>query len=135
MSDTPHHSPSHSHCTAEARRSPRLKIPAMYSLVRVRAAGSERYQWTGHIYDVSLSGMRFELDHPLKPGTEIEVRGVLPGNDYIAFRAAGQIVRFHDDLDEPGPVRMGMRFERFESDTDESRLTHYLDDHGLKLAA
>lgn len=120
---------------AEARRQPRLKIPAMYSLVRVRPAGADRYCWTGHIYDVSLSGMRFELDEPLQPGTEIEVRGILPGQDQMCFRAAGQIVRFHDDEPEAGPTRMGMTFTQFHSDVDQDRLTGYLDNHGLKIAA
>ena len=120
---------------AEARRYPRLKIPAMYSLVRVRPAGTERYVWTGHIYDVSLSGMRFELDESLDPGTEIEVRGMLPGSNNIAFRAAGPVVRFHDEAQEPGPVRMGMSFSRFQSESDQSRLQDYIDDHGLRLAA
>lgn len=120
---------------AETRRQPRLKIPAMYSLVRVRPVGADRYCWTGHIYDVSLSGMRFELDEPLQPGTEIEVRGILPGQEHITFRAAGKIVRFHDDEPEMGPTRMGMVFENFHSEVDEDRLTGYLDDHGLKIAA
>ena len=120
---------------AEARRFPRLKIPAMYSLVRVRPADTDRYLWTGHIYDVSLNGMRFELDQPLEPGTAIDVRGVLPGETHVAFRATGQVVRFHDEAQEPGPVRMGMRFASFQSDIDQDRLNNYLDDHGLRLAA
>ncbi|MEM1447110.1 MAG: PilZ domain-containing protein [Planctomycetota bacterium] len=120
---------------SEARRQPRLKVPAMYSLVRVRPVGADRYVWTGHIYDVSLSGMRFELDEPLQPGTQIEVRGILPGQEHITFRATGQIVRFHDDEPEPGPTRMGMVFEHFHSEVDQDRLTGYLGDHGLKIAA
>jgi len=119
----------------EARRQPRLKIAAMYSLVRVRPTGADRYCWTGHIYDVSLSGMRFELDEPLEPGTEIEVRGILPGQEHITFRASGQIVRFHDDEPEMGPSRMGMVFEQFHSEVDQDRLTDYLGNHGLKIAA
>lgn len=119
----------------ETRRQPRLKIPAMYSLVRVRPAGADRYYWTGHIYDVSLSGMRFELDEPLQPGTNIEVRGILPGQEQMCFRATGQIVRFHDDEPEAGPTRMGMTFTQFHSDVDLDRLTGYLGNHGLKIAA
>ncbi|MEM9882746.1 MAG: PilZ domain-containing protein [Planctomycetota bacterium] len=118
-----------------ARRQPRLKVPAMYSLVRVRPAGADRYLWTGHIYDVSLTGMRFELDTALEPGTAVEVRGILPGQEHVTFRADGTVVRYHDDADEPGPLRMGMAFTRFHSETDETRLTDYLGDHGLKLAA
>jgi len=120
---------------AEARRHPRLKIAAMYSLVRVRPTGGDRYLWTGHIYDVSLSGMRFELDHALEPGTTIEVRGILPGQEHVTFRASGQVVRLHDDQNEPGPARMGMAFDEFHSEVDELRLADYLDGNSLKLAA
>ncbi|MBB6431065.1 PilZ domain-containing protein [Algisphaera agarilytica] len=119
----------------EARRQPRLKIPAMYSLVRVRPAGADRYCWTGHIYDVSLSGMRFELDQPLEPGTDIEVRGILPGQEHVTFQATGKIVRFHDEEPELGPTRMGMVFEQFHSEVDQDRLLGYLGNHGLKIAA
>lgn len=120
---------------SEARRQPRLKIPAMYSLVRVRPAGADRYCWSGHIYDVSLSGMRFEIDEPLNPGTSIEVRGILPGQDQLSFRATGHIVRFHDDEPEAGPTRMGMTFDQFHSDIDHDRLSGYLGHHGLQIAA
>ncbi|MEM1109563.1 MAG: PilZ domain-containing protein [Planctomycetota bacterium] len=125
--------PAHRH--SEARQQPRLKVPAMYSLVRVRPAGADRYCWTGHIYDVSLSGMRFELDEALAPGTDVEVRGILPGQAHVTFRAAGRIVRYHDDKPEMGPTRMGMAFDHFHSEVDQDRLVDYLGDHGLKIAA
>ncbi len=117
------------------RAFPRLRIPAMYSLVRVRPAGERLYPHTGHIYDVSLSGMRFELDVPLEPGTAIEVRGVLPGAEHVAFQAAGRVVRFHDEDGEPGPTRMGMHFDHFHSEVDQQRLHRYLDHHQPRLAA
>ena len=120
---------------AEARATPRLKVPAMYSLLRARPAGEDQYRWTGHIYDVSLGGMRFELDCALEPGTVIEVRGVLPGRSHVTFSAAGTVVRYHDDHPDLGPARMGMIFQRFSSDSDQTRLTEYLGSHGLKLAA
>ncbi len=118
----------------DARHQPRLKIAAMYSLVRVRPAGDERYRWTGHIYDVSLGGMRFELDHPVEPGTAIEVRGMLPGQEHVTFNAAGTVVRFHDD-EELGPVRMGMQFDHFESEQDQLCLANYIGNHPPRLAA
>lgn len=119
----------------DARQYPRLKVPAMYSVVRVRLADEQRYRWHGHIYDVSRSGMRFEIDELIEPGTAIAVRGMLPGLEHVHFRASGHVVRIHDDADEPGPVRMAMHFDHFESETDELRLVHYLEDHGLKRAA
>ncbi len=114
----------------DARHKPRLKLPAMYTLLRARPQGHERYCWTGHIYDVSDSGMRFELDQPLKPGTSIEVRAMLPGSRHIIFNATGHVVRLHDDRDEQGPMRMGMAFDHFVRESDHERLTTYLIDSG-----
>ncbi|GAB4110107.1 MAG: hypothetical protein Kow00105_18810 [Phycisphaeraceae bacterium] len=124
MSDTDH---------ADARSNPRLKLPAMYTLLRVRHVGDQRYRWTGHIYDISETGMRFELDTPLPAGTEVEVRGMLPGTQQVTFHAVGRIVRMHDE-EEVGPVRMGMTFTRFHHDIDRQRLNIYLNHSGLRAA-
>ncbi len=118
---------------AEARSNPRLKLPAMYTLLRVRQTGDQRYRWTGHIYDISQSGMRFELDAPLPAGTEVEVRGMLPGSHQVTFHAAGRIVRMHDE-EEMGPCRMGMTFTRFNHDIDRQRLNIYLNHSGMRAA-
>ena len=119
---------------ADARQSPRLKLPAMYTLVRAKPVGEERYCWTGYIYDISASGMRFELDAALSPGTQLEFRAMLPGADQTTVRALGRVVRQHDELHEPGPVRMGLTFERFAHHTDRRKLWSYLQHAGLKAA-
>ncbi len=119
---------------AESRAFPRLKIPAMYTLLRARPAGTDRFIWTGYIYDISLSGMRFELDNPVEPGTKLDVRGMLPGANQITFRATGRVVRYHDEPDEPGPVRMALTFSQFRSDLDELRLSTYLCTSSLRAA-
>ncbi|MEX0776496.1 MAG: PilZ domain-containing protein [Phycisphaeraceae bacterium] len=120
---------------AEARQAPRLKLPAMYTLVRVRPKGSDRYKWTGYIYDVSASGMRFELDYALEPGTEVEVRAMLPGAMQMTVHASGKVVRLHDDHDERGPMRMGMSFDQFGEHRDRRQLMDYLEHAGVKMAA
>ena len=124
----------HMQPNAESRAFPRLKIPAMYTLLRAKPAGEDCFIWTGYIYDISLSGMRFELDNAVEPGTELEVRGMLPGASQVTFRATGRVVRYHDEPDEPGPVRMAMAFTRFHSDLDELRLSTYLCTSGLRAA-
>jgi hypothetical protein len=106
----------------------------MYTLVRVRPKGADRYCWTGYIYDISASGMRFELDTALPPGTEVEMRAMLPGNEQITFHATGSVVRIHDDRDEPGPARMGLVFEKFTRHVDRTRLIGYLEGSGLRAA-
>lgn len=116
-----------SDASSEARIQPRLRVPAMYTLLRARLAGDDRYRWTGHIYDISVSGIRFELDEPLEPGTRVEVRGMLPGHTQTFFRALGPIVRIHDDVaDDFGPTRMAMRFEQFHAAGDRRRLHDYV---------
>ncbi len=120
----------------EAREHDRASVPAMYTLIRVRAKGEKNYQHTGYIYDISPNGIRFELDDPIAPGSDIEIRAMLPGHDTITFRATGQVVRIHDDLDEPGPLRMAMHIDRFHSEIDCQKLNDYLNHRrAIKQAA
>lgn len=111
----------------DQRQYPRIKVPAMYSLIRARVLGSNRYNWTGHIYDISLGGVRFELDMPVEPGTQLELRGMLPGSGHTTFRAVGRVARIHSDVDEQGPCIMGLQFESFQSPMDRHRLAQYID--------
>lgn len=120
---------------AEARLAPRLKLPAMYTLLRIKPRGEDRYRWTGHIYDISASGMRFEMDTDLPAGSEIEVRAMLPGATPTCVTAAGHIVRMHEDDPALPPVRMAMTFDRFSHPIDRQKLADYLTDRGLRLAA
>lgn len=126
---------SNSPKVAEARQHPRLKLAPMYTLLRAKPAGESKYVWTGYIYDISISGMRFELDQPLEPGTEIEVRGMLPAGKHTTFRATGKIVRVHDDEPAHGPVRMAMHFDEFVREHEHQRLADYLANAGLRRAA
>lgn len=111
----------------EHRHEPRRNLPVMYTLLRVRLTGEHRYRWTGHIYDISLDGMRFEVDEAIEPGTEVEIRALLPGHSHMLFHASGRVVRLHDD-EVVGPTRMGMSFGGFRSTLDRQRLMSYLSD-------
>lgn len=115
----------------DLRNHPRLKLPAMYTLLRAKLLGQGRYDLTGHIYDISISGMRFELDQAMEPGTLIEVRSMLPGKDHTTFRATGKIIRLHSDEEDLGPAIMGMTFESFRSPMDYQRLAGYLEARGI----
>ncbi len=110
----------------DSRRHPRINLPAMYTLVRVRPPDRTRFCWTGHIYDISASGIRFELDFPLDPGTEVELRATLPGEHHTTVSCSGHVVRHHDPTDERGPFRMGLNFDHFKRPIDRRRLTQYL---------
>lgn len=111
----------------DQREHSRIKVPAMYTLLRARILGSTKYTWTGHIYDVSMGGLRFELDMPMEVGTQIELRGMLPGAGHTTFRCVGRVVRIQSDADEPGPCIMGLQFESFQSPMDRHRLAEYID--------
>ena len=110
---------------ADHRRHPRLALPFMYTLVRARPEGDDRYRWTGHVYDLSASGARFELDRPVPTGTRLEIRMVLPGDTQAIVSAAGHVVRLHDEDAEPGPTRMALTFDRL-APADRARLQAYL---------
>ncbi|MBI1335428.1 MAG: hypothetical protein GC164_00525 [Phycisphaera sp.] len=126
--------PSQPFNVAESRVCPRLRLPAMYTLVRLRMVGDKRYRWTGYAYDISRSGMRFELDDALKPGSQVEGRVMLPGYPNVTVAVKGSIVRMHDDVNEPGPVRMGMVFTEYATVEDSTRLEDYLKRCGLRAA-
>lgn len=102
----------------------RASLPPMYTLLRAKRPGETRYQWAGHLYDVSMSGMRFELDTALKTGEALQVRAMLPGQEHVTVRIEGRVVRMHDD--EAGPVRMGLMIDRFLGPHDRQKLEAYL---------
>ena len=120
--------PNRSAGQQHSRQAPRLKLPAMYTFIRVRPEGHDGpYRWTGYIYDISSTGMRFELDEPLEPGTAVEVRAMLPGSLTTTICAIGRVVRLHDDDPYAAPVRMGLAFESFSSSDDHAQLETYLE--------
>lgn len=123
------------HRISEARHEPRVSVCPMYSDVRARPKGERRYRWTGHVYDVSRSGMRFEFDEAIEPGTAIEVRLALPGLGREPIRVSGRVVRICEEDDEPGPVRMAMTFAAFRGAEDARRLDRYLSAHLQRTAA
>jgi hypothetical protein len=98
----------------------------MYTLIRLRPAGSSRFCWTGHIYDVSTTGMRFEIDSPIEPGTKVDARAMLPGAHHITFDVTGRVIRLHDEPTDRGPMRMGMIFTSFPHTTDRQKLAEYV---------
>lgn len=118
----------------ETRQSPRLRLPAMYTLIRLRRKGETRFNQTGYIYDISQTGMRFELDEPIEPGTQVEFRALLPGSQTTTFSATGTMVRMHDDINEPGPMRMAVEFDRFKTTIDRQKLSEYLEQRAPRLS-
>lgn len=114
--------------SSERRQSSRLKLAPMYTMIRVRAVADHEKKLSGHIYDVSDSGLRFELDDALPIGQTVEFNALLPGKQHTAITGRGRVVRHHNPDNDPGPVRMGLAFEHFTDKAEEQKLVTYLKD-------
>lgn len=113
----------------DRRRHPRFTVDPMYSAVSVVRRGQRE---EGHVYDVSLSGMRFELDRPARRGSTLDVEVSLPGCE-DAIRAKARVVRVFDEVDDPGPRRMAVEFETFSAGS-RAILERYLGQKWLRPA-
>ncbi len=113
----------------DRRRFERFTVPPMLSSVQV-VRGPRCCE--GHVYDVGLGGMRFELDAPLPKGAEVSVEFTLPGCAG-AICAKARVVRVFAKSDDPGPRRMAVEFESF-SDAGEAMLSRYLGQKWLRRA-
>ena len=83
----------------------------------------------GHAYDLSHSGLRIELDSVLPVGTPVELELHMPGLG-SAIHLVGNVKRVFDEIDDPGPRRMGVHAQgRAPQDTE--RLQRLLDQAAL----
>lgn len=117
----------------ESRVHPRRALPLGYCAVSVRRGGVGP-TLTGHAYDISMGGVRFELDEPLLEGEQVELTVHLPGRHPVTIHAHGEVVRMHDEPDEIGPVRMGARFRGRMRQPDLNALAGYVN-HGMRAVA
>jgi len=106
------------------RRHERFHVVPGFTPVRVRAGGESL---DGHTYDISESGVQFELDHGVPPGTpvmiEIELPAPLSGSRDLIDRVIGvEADIVWTDETEPGPARMAAQFTRFKGEGDRARL-------------
>lgn len=133
----------------DRREYDRFTVDPMYSAVAVTPVASTRTRRKGasasaspsapaatpaegHVYEVSLGGMRFELDEPFENGSRVSVEVSLPGC-LTPIRAEGPIVRVFDAEDDPGPRRMVVEFETFAIGARET-LERYLGQKWLRRA-
>lgn len=114
------------------RDASRVPVRAAYSSVAVMHDGSTE-RLTGHVYDISEKGLRFEVDRALPVGSSIELELIVPPEESI--RVTARVVRVYDEADDPGPRRMGAEFIGFVSPGDEARLDDLLDSIQLIRAA
>lgn len=158
----------------DRRHDARFTLPAAYAPVQIRLLDDHAGRGVpgdllGHAYDISATGLRFELDEPLPTGARFAIRLELPGRPggiaptssaptssapttgaesarprpasiieatpSPAIYAIATLVWRLDDPDEPGPARMGARFEGFPRASDQQRLSALISDGRYAAAA
>lgn len=127
---------------SDRRQHPRYVLPSMYTEVALRPLRSNTFDFSGHAYDLSIGGMRFEMDRPVEPASDVAVKIILPtalGAVLTAPRAIFAMARVvwvnMDDVEMGGPVRMACVFRRFTRPGDEERIRHALSSGRYALAA
>jgi len=122
----------------ERRTHERYHTAPMHHAISIRPYESERFMHDGHAYDVSEGGLCFELDDAIKPGTDVGVMIHLPAGFDAgpgrAIFATGRVI-WRSDMEEPGPVRMGLMFHGFSRAGDEKRLRRFLNQGIYRIAA
>ena len=126
---------------SDRRQHVRFALPSMYTNIAIRPLDQDTFLYEGHAYDLSLGGMRFELDRPIEPGQDVGVRIMLPtaGLAWVdrrpIFARANLVWLNEEDLTEAGPIRMACVFSRFMQPGDESRIERALHSGRYALAA
>ncbi|HHN77244.1 MAG TPA: PilZ domain-containing protein [Phycisphaerales bacterium] len=117
----------------DRRRHPRFAVTPGYTPVRLRLLTEDQFTRSGHAYDISEGGVRFEMDIPVEPGTPVameimlpEQPGVLHTNDGPgrAVFVLGNVVWC--DIEEPGPANMALAITRYARSGDKERLMRRL---------
>ncbi len=113
----------------------RIRVQPMYTAVTACTGAQDNpLRLQGHVYDISESGVRIELDDALEPGQIVTLQLDLPGAA-AAVEAAASVVWVHDDQDDPGPRRMALKFTEFQNRSDRNRLVDYIDRERGRRAA
>jgi len=124
---------SHTQPIADRRAHDRFVVEPMYSAVRITPRGRKSGEpLDGHIYEISLGGMRFELDEPLARDSVVTAELTLPGCE-VPILVDGRVLRVFDVVDDPGPRRMVLEFETFAAGAQQI-LTRYLGQKWLRKA-
>ena len=118
--------------TTERRGSNRINLEPGYTAVYLKVDG-EAEILAGHVYDVSATGIRFELDQPLAVGHKVALVAVVPRLDTRETQwvgATGSVARVLNGRSElprlatdpsatesaidhdPGPVRIAVSFDK-----------------------
>ncbi|MCC5823009.1 MAG: PilZ domain-containing protein [Phycisphaerales bacterium] len=117
----------------DRREHTRFRVNPGYTPIQLRVHPEERFEFSGHIYDISEGGVCFELDRPIEPGARVSIQIDLPGHLLESGRdigpgravfATGNVIWC--DMDEPGASRMAVAITRFDRAGDRERLIRAL---------
>lgn len=110
----------------DRREHVRFVMPHQYTAVTVQPSGSMAIGGLeGHVYDISESGIRLELDIPLEVGSVVNFQVQLPlGHGSVT--GTGAVVWVNDADDDPGPRRCALHVREYLSPADHVRLLRYL---------
>lgn len=131
----------------------------MYHPVSIRLMDEDEFRLEGHTNNLSFSGIQFELDEAIKPGTDVAVKIHLPAGfdtgpgravyaigtvvwcgDYHLNDLSDTVDADEDDVsdlspDDPGPARMAMTFSLFPRAGDADRLRRLIAGVRVRRAA
>lgn len=112
--------------TVNRRQHERFIMPHQYTPVTVHRSGCMSLGGLeGHVYDVSESGIRLELDEPLHVGSQVIFQLQLPlGHGPVTGTAA--VVWVNDQNDDPGPRRCALHIRDYLTAADHARLVGYI---------
>ena len=113
--------------TNERRVTERFALRPDVSRVVVHSDGAPK---EGHVYNLSATGIRLELDEALAVGKQVEVDFFFAGI-LKAIHFTGVVTRVFDEIDDPGPRRMGIEIQNFASDSDELRMSALIESASL----
>jgi hypothetical protein len=128
---------------SDRRSDTRFPLKPMYSGIEVKLTGEGDTTYEGHAYDISRSGVNFELDQAIEPGTRIYLKLTLPEwllglvdghSDLTSVQIRGTVV-WQDDDGVPGPVRMAATFQSFGTTAERELFLRTLKGHRYAVAA
>lgn len=121
------------------RQHERFSVAPMYSSIAVRPIDQASYTEEGHAYDISETGVCFDLDRGYAPGTELAMRidlSEMHERDQapnIIF-VVGKVV-WADDDEVNGPVRMALSVNKYPREGDREKLVERFGAGKLRRAA
>ncbi|MAY74935.1 MAG: hypothetical protein CMJ31_09535 [Phycisphaerae bacterium] len=122
----------------DRRRAERFSVQPAYTPCRLRRHDQDAFDNIGHVHDMSETGVRFESDTPLDPGTTVAIeidlperpgQGWKPDGPGRAVFLVGNVVWCN--IDEPGPAVMAVATTRYCRDGDRGRMMRRLSEGGF----